>query len=287
MRFGSLYSYWGNAWDCDYLETARKMKLAGCDILEVGAGHLLEKPDTMWRELKAFADDTGMKLTANIGPAKEKDVASADPAVRRAGISFLSEIMKKMETLQMTELVGVQYTYWPNDFSDLDKPAIRARGVESCRILSKVAEDTGVTICQEVVNRFETHILNTCAEGIAFCDDVGSPNVKLLLDTFHMNIEEDNIANAIRQAGGYLGQLHVGEGNRKLPGMGSLPWKEIGAALKEIGFDGNVVMEPFLLQGGAVGESVKVWRDLSGGASQEELTEMLKEATAFLRAQFA
>lgn len=283
MKIGTLYSYWGNEWDCDYLETARKVRAAGCDVLEVGAGHLLEKPMEMWRELRAMADDCGLTLTANIGPAKQYDVASSDPAVRAAGVAFLSDIMKRMAQLNIRNLVGVQYTYWPNDFSDLDKPAIWARGVESSKKLAAVAADCNVLICQEVVNRFETHILNTCAEGIAFCQEVGSENVKLLLDTFHMNIEEDNIPAAIRQAGSWLGQLHVGEGNRKLPGMGSLPWAEIVQALRDIGFDGNLVMEPFLLQGGQVGRDIKVWRDLSGGADEARLSEMLKTSVAFLR----
>lgn len=282
MKIGTLYSYWGNEWDCDYLETARKVQDAGCQVLEIGAGHLLEKPMSMWKELRKVADDLGLTLTANIGPAKQYDVASADPTIRRAGIQYLSNIMEHMAQLQIRNLVGVQYTYWPNDFSDLDKPAIWARAVESVKELGTVAGNCGVLICQEVVNRFETHILNTCEEGLAFCRQVGSEHVKLLLDTFHMNIEEDSIPDAIRRAGSYLGQLHLGEGNRRLPGMGSLPWADIIQALKDIGFDGNLVMEPFLLQGGAVGKDIKVWRDLSNGADEAQMTQMLRKAVIYL-----
>lgn len=184
------------------------------------------------------------------------------------------------------KIVGVMYTYWPNDFSDLNKDEIWSRGVESVGKMAKTAEELGIEMCLEVVNRFETHILNTCEEGVKFCREVGSPNVKLLLDTFHMNIEEDNIAKAVRCAGNYMGELHVGEGNRKLPGQGALPWGEIGKALQEIGYEGSVVMEPFVKMGGQIGKDIKVWRDLSNGADEEKLSRELADSLAFLKSKF-
>ena len=286
MKFGTLYSYWGNEWNCDYSEVAERVKSLGFDILEIGAGHLLNMSDKDIDALRRLADKLGLELTCNIGPAKDKDVASSDPGVRKAGIEFLSNIMKKMKRLGSDRLVGVQYTYWPNDFTDLDKDAIWARGVESVKELAHVAENCGVHMCLEVVNRFETHILNTGAEALDFCKQVDHENVNILMDTFHMNIEEDNIPDAIRAVGSRLGHLHVGEGNRKLPGEGSLPWKEIGEALRSIKFDGGVVMEPFYLDGGQVGKDIKVWRDLSDGASRQEMDNKIAESLKFLRANF-
>lgn len=287
MEFGVLYSYWGNEWKCNYSETAKKISEAGFDIMEVGAGHLLEMSAQELDELKAVCGRLGLKTTANIGPPKAKDVASKDAETRKAGIQFLSDIMEKMNYIGCKKIVGVMYTYWPSDFSDLDKTALWARGVESVRTLGLTAEKLGIEMCLEVVNRFETTVLNTCEEGIRFCKDVDVSSVKLLLDTFHMNIEEDNIPNAIRGAGKYLGQLHVGEGNRKLPGQGSLPWVEIGKALRDIGFNSSVVMEPFVLQGGSVGKDIKVWRDLSNCADEEAMNRELAKSLAFLKKQFA
>ncbi len=287
MKYGVLYAYWKSEWRTDYKECLKKTKEAGFDIMEVGAGHLLDMSDGYLKELKAAADDLGMIITSNIGPAKDKDVASADPEVRKNGIRFLSDIMRQMDKVGSKSLVGVTYTYWPNDFSDLDKPALWARGVESVKKFGKVALDLGIDVCLEVVNRYETVTLNTAEEGIRFCDEVGNPNVKLLLDTFHMNIEEDNIAEAFRKTGRkYIGHIHVGEANRKLPGMGSLPWREIGRALADIGYDGNVVMEPFLRNGGSVAKDIKVWRDLTNGASEKELDRMLKDSLVFLKHEF-
>jgi D-psicose/D-tagatose/L-ribulose 3-epimerase len=286
MKFGTLYSYWGNEWKCDYFQTAKKIAGLGFDIMEVGAGHLVSMSDEELARLKGLARDLGLTITSNIGPAKDKDVAAADEATRVRGIQYLSDIMKAMDKLDSRRLVGVQYTYWPNDFTDLDKPAIWARGVESVKKLGKVAEQYNVEMCLEVVNRFETHILNTVDEANRFCDEVDHKNVIILLDTFHMNIEEDNIADAIRRAKSRLGQLHVGEGNRKLPGEGSLPWAEIGQALRDIRFDKSVVMEPFMLMGGRVGKDIKVWRDLSDGASPEEMDARIAASLKFLKKNF-
>ena len=236
--------------------------------------------------LRALAKDLGLTLTSNIGPAKDKDVAAVDEATRARGIQYLSDIMKAMDKLDSRTLVGVQYTYWPNDYTDLDKPAIWARGVESVKKLGKVAEQYNIEMGLEVVNRFETHVMNTVDEANQFCDEVGNDHVNILLDTFHMNIEEDNIPDAIRRAKNRLAQLHVGEGNRKLPGEGSLPWSEIGKALRDINFNKGIVMEPFLLMGGEVGKDIKVWRDLSDGATPQEMNDRIAKSLQFLKKNF-
>ena len=118
---------------------------------------------------------------------------------------------------------------------------------------------------------FEHFMMNTAAEGIAFCKQVDSPNCKLLLDTFHMNIEEDSLRDAILQSKGWLGHFHLGETNRRPPGEGRIPWPEIFSALREIDYQGAVTMEPFLVPGGEVGRDVSLYRDLLGSADRDEL----------------
>lgn len=286
MKFGTLYAYWTHEWSGDYKFFAKKVSDIGFDVLEISAGDLLKMSDSEIDELKALSKDLGIEISSNIGPAKKYDVASKEKSVRENGIEFLSNIMKKMDRLDSRSLVGVMYTYWPNDFSDLDKEAQWARGVESVKRMGKVAEELGIDFCLEVVNRFETNILNTAEEGVRYLKDVDCKSVKLLLDTFHMNIEEDNLYDAIITAGDYLGHLHVGEGNRKLPGQGHLPWKEIGMALNKIGFDKSVVMEPFVTMGGSVGSDIKVWRDLSNNADEKQLDKEIKASLEFLKDAF-
>ena len=286
MKFGTSFAYWTNEWTGDYKYFAKKVRALGFDVLEIAAGDLLKMSDGELEDLKALAKDLGLEICSNIGPPKRYDVASSDPAVRAAGIEFLTGIMKKMDRLDSRYLIGVTYTYWPNDYSDLDKGAIWARGVESVKTMGKTAQELGIYLCLEVVNRFETLVLNTAEEAVQFCNEVGNPNVKILLDTFHMNIEEDNLAEAIRSTGSLLAYMHIGEGNRKVPGQGHLPWAEMGKALRDIGFDSRVVMEPFVKQGGQVGKDIKVFRDLSGGADEAKMDAGIKAGLEFLKAKF-
>ena len=286
MKYGTLYSYWSHEWVCDYPEVAKKVRAAGCDILEVGAPHIAAMTDAQLAELKAAAEDNGLILTTNIGPSKDQDLASPDPAIRKNGLDFLTGVLRAMDKIGSKSLVGAMYSFWPCDFKYTDKEAAWDTSIAEMKKLATVAEDLGIDLCQEVLNRFETYIMTNAAEGVEYCKRVDSPRCKVLLDTFHMNIEEDNIPAAIRLTGDYLGHIHVGEANRKLPGQGSLDWKAIAAAVHDVHYDGNVVMEPFLLKGGSVGKDIKVWRDLSNGADEAKMDQMLADAVKFLHANF-
>ena len=98
-----------------------------------------------------------------------------------------------------------------------------------------------------------------------------------------MNIEEDSFADAIRTAKGLLGHFHIGECNRKTPGTGRMPWDEIFAALRETGYDGAVVMEPFIKMGGQVGRDIRMYRDVSAGADAAEMDRLAAASAAFVK----
>lgn len=152
--------------------------------------------------------------------------------------------------------------------------------------LADAAQNYGIELNCEVLNRFEQYLLNDAAEGVAFVKAVDKPNVKVMLDTFHMNIEEDDFASAIRSCEGYLGHFHIGEANRKVPQAGRMPWTEIAKALKDINYNGYLVMEPFVSPGGGVGEDIKVWRDLSDNADAAKLDQDITESVRFVREVF-
>ena len=286
MKFGVLYHYWGKDWSCDYTLTARRVKTAGFDLMEIGANHLYDMTLRELEALKAVSEELDLGLTANIGPARKYDLASKDPAVREAGVAYLTEIMKRMDFIGSRSLAGAMYSFWPGDFEETDKQAAWERSIPGMREVAKAAEALGVECSLEVLNRFESYILNTCKEGLEYVSRVGSKNVNLLLDTFHMNIEEDNIPDALRLAGGKLGHFHVGEGNRKLPGTGSLPWGEIGQALRDIHYEKAVVIEPFLRAGGEIAKPIHLWRDLTDGADEVTMNKNLQKSLAFLKEKF-
>jgi D-psicose/D-tagatose/L-ribulose 3-epimerase len=144
----------------------------------------------------------------------------------------------------------------------------------------KAAEGNSVIFNMEVVNRFEQFLLNTCDEALAYVEAVDSPNAMIMLDTFHMNIEEDFLGEAIQKAGDKLGHFHIGENNRMPPGYGHIPWTEVGAALRKINYQRYVVMEPFLMPGGEVGRDIKVFRDMS---VRLNLDDEARKALMFMR----
>ena len=137
----------------------------------------------------------------------------------------------------------------------------------------KVAEDCGVTYCVEAVNRFETCLINTAKEALDYVSEIDSKNIGVLLDTYHMNIEEASIGDAIRLVGDKLTSFHTGENNRTTPGKGHLNWDEIFSALSEIGYKNRIVCEPFVMQGGEVGRDIHVYRDLIDNPTEERIDQ--------------
>ena len=152
------------------------------------------------------------------------------------------------------------------------------------REIIKVAEDNGVTYCVEAVNRFETCLINTAQEALDYVAEVDSPNIGVLLDTYHMNIEENSIGDAIRLVGDKLTSFHTGENNRTAPGRGHLNWDEIFGALAEIGYKNRIVCEPFVMQGGEVGRDIKVFRDLLENPTEERIDAEAKYILDFEKA---
>lgn len=284
MKYGIYYAFWEHRWGVDYLPYVPKVKKLGFDCLEVSAASFPETSIEEMKQLKQAAEDNGILLTAGYGPQADEDVASDDPAVVENGLKMYRNRFEKMEAAGIRYIGGALYTYWPVDYSKpVDKPATRARAVEGTARAARIAQEYGITIGLEVMNRFEGYLINTAQECVDFIHDVGEDNVKVMLDTFHMNIEEDSFRQAILTAGELLGHLHVGEANRRLPGQGRLPWDEIGGALQEIGYDGTVVMEPFIMEGGQIGQEVKVWRDLSAGATVAQMDQMAADSVRFLK----
>jgi D-psicose/D-tagatose/L-ribulose 3-epimerase len=284
MKHGIYYAFWENEWNADFRYYIDKAAKIGFDVLEIAAHHINNYSPGQLVEIRQCARDNNIILTAGIGPTKEKNLASADASVRQAGADFFRETLTNIAKLDVHLIGGALYSYWPIDYSKpVDKAGDRARGIEGIRGIADFANDLGIDLCLEVLNRFENHVLNTAAEGVAFVREVGKPNVKVMLDTFHMNIEEDSIGGAIRTAGPLLGHLHTGECNRRVPGKGRIPWREIGEALRDIGYDGSIVMEPFVKTGGTVGSEIKVWRDLSQGADEARMDRDARDALTFSR----
>lgn len=287
MKFGTYFAYWEKEWDADYAAYCKKVSDLGFDILEVAAGGLAGKTDAELYEIRQAARDNGIEITSCIGLPPQYNTSSEDETIRRAGVEYLKRIMDAMYKVDSHILGGIIYAYWPCDYS---KPIHKARAweaaVKSMREAADTAKSLEITLVMETVNRFEQYIINSAAEAVRFVQEIEAENAKVMLDCFHMNIEEDFLGDAIRQTGNYLGHFHIGEANRKVPGQGHMPWAEMGDALRDIGYEAAVVMEPFVKEGGTVGSDIKVWRDLSNGADERQMDEAIRESLQFVKKQF-
>lgn len=288
MKYGIYFAYWEKMWGVDQKQYVKKVKELGFDGLEISCAMLKNIEQKELVEFRKMAEDAGVILTAGYGPNASENLGSADEAVQKHAIEFYTDILKKLEILDIHTMGGGIYSYWPVDYSKpIDKEGDWARSVANVKKVGKIARECGVDYCLEVFNRFEGYLLNTCAECKQFVEEVGEPAVKIMLDTFHMNIEEDDLCAAIRLAGDKLGHFHVGENNRRLPGKGNMPWHAIGESLRSIGYDKNIVMEPFVRMGGKIGSDIKVWRDMSRSASIEQLDHDAKGSVEYLRYVFS
>ncbi|MBR2036615.1 MAG: sugar phosphate isomerase/epimerase [Lachnospiraceae bacterium] len=275
-KLGIFVNFWEKKWGIDYRYYIDKVQKLGYDILEFQAQPLLEMTNEECRAIKKYADERGIKLSYSLGLNPKYDISNPVKEVRAGGIKYLSNIVRKIAVMEGELFSGVTYAGWgiPSYFVDeAEKEALYCRSVESMKEVMKVAEKEGVTVCCEAVNRFESPLVNTAAEAIRYADLVDSKNIGIHLDTYHMNIEENNIGDAIRLVGKRLRHFHTGENNRNVPGRGHLDWDEIFKALKDIDYKNDIVSEPFLMMGDEVGYDIRVWRPILENPTEERLDQ--------------
>lgn len=181
---------------------------------------------------------------------------------QRTGLKYMKTLIDQMVDLDCPSLIGPVYSA-VGRADAVPAKEYRAQWktvVKNLKELAAYAEEKGRTICLEPLNRFETDFINTCDQGLKMINDVGSPALKLHLDTFHMNIEEKNQAKAIRKAGKALGHFHACGSDRGTPGGDHIDWKPITAALKAIRYKGDVVIESFTTDVKVIARAAAIWR---------------------------
>lgn len=257
----------------------------GFDCLEVPPDCFLERRDEL-REFKKKAEEKGVEIIFNCSFPPDCDMASQEKHIREQGKEYLKSILGLMAEEEIGLLNGICYTKWPAYRTEVLPMAEKERILErAAGCLRKAAEEikgTKIEIALEPLNRFEGYLINTAQEGVKFCEMIENPQIGLLLDGFHMSMEENSIEEAVRTAGPYLKHLHLAENNRNLPGTGTFPWERFFYMLKEISYQGRLDIEAFITAGGSVSASVGLWRELDAGASREEQDRMLCKALRFI-----
>jgi len=282
-ELGIFFAYWLRNWgEADLSELTVRASNLGFDVLGLHSDVVMDLSPKERDKLRETGREEGIEFTFCTGLSEENDISSPDPQARKAGIEHLQKSIEMIADLGGDTFSGIIHGSWglPAEGGMVDKPAYLERSIESMRQVVKTAEEQGVCCNVEVVNRFENFMINTCEEALEYIEAVDSPNMKMLLDTYHMNIEEDSLKEAIVEAGDQLGHFHVGENNRKPPGQGGhIDWDGVFEGLREIDYEGKIVMEPFLLSGGDVASDIMTWRDM---AEKDELDEKARKARAFI-----
>jgi D-psicose/D-tagatose/L-ribulose 3-epimerase len=196
---------------------------------------------------------------------------------QQTGMKYLKTLIDQMVVLGCPSLIGPVYSE-TGRADAVPKPEYKKQWkivVKNLKELSRYAEERGKQICLEPLNRFETDFINTCDQALQMVKDVRSPALKVQLDTFHMNIEEKNQAAAIRKAGKNLGHLHACGCDRGTPGNDHIDWPGIAAALKEIDYQGDIVIEGFATHVKMIAKAASVWRQFEP-TNEEIATKGLK-----------
>lgn len=241
VQLGVHSMVWAGGWGPQEREHAvRSSAEAGYGVIEVTAPDPSQLDAGATRELLR---EYGLRATCSLGLQPETDVASEDPDVVARGREVLAGALEVVRAMEGDVLCGVIHqalTRHTRPLSDLG----RRHAVETMAWLCEQAGD-GITVAVEVVNRYESNLLNTTEQALAFVEEVGASNLGIHLDAYHMNIEEAGLRRAIELAGDRLAYFHVGESHRGAPGTGSVPWDEVWQGLAAIGYDGKVTFESF------------------------------------------
>lgn len=213
-------------------------------------------------KLATLAKSLDVEIGVTMGLPLDKDISSEDPAAVAAGAAMLADAVHAVRDIGGNKLGGILYSA----HTKYNRQPTKRGWDNSVATIAKVADtarDSGVDLVLEVVNRFETNLLNTTAQGLKFIEETGSSHVRLHLDTFHMNIEEANPAAAIRLAGDKIGYFHIGESNRGYLGDGVINFDLIFDALLDINYSRDIVFESFSTTVVDEGLSLAcaIWRD--------------------------
>jgi D-psicose/D-tagatose/L-ribulose 3-epimerase len=232
----------------------------GFDLLEISLHDSLNLDVAAARAQLTAA---GLKVACSRGLAFDADVSSEDPAVVERGEKLLHDSLAVTAELGGTHFTGALYSALGKYGHPLTAGG-RANVVSVLSRLAKEARAKGMTLGLEICNRYETNVINTAHDALRLADDIGEDNVLIHLDTYHMNIEEDDLVRPVREVADRLGYVHIGENHRGYLGSGHLDFTSFFHALADIGYTGPITFESFssAVVASGLSNDLAIWRNL-------------------------
>lgn len=244
FKFGVASLIWTEDFTEKDLPLIEKAKELGFDVLDINVAHPERFPaEKVGEKIK----EVEIEVVTTIGMPQDSNIIHPDPTVRKQGLATLKKMVDINAEIGSEIIAGVIYASWGYITG---KPRTEEEwkwSVENMREAAEYAKSKGdILLAVEPVNRFETHFINIAEDAVEYCKEIGTGNMKILLDAFHMIREEMNFTDAVNICGReYLGYVHVCENNRGIPGTGLVPWREFFTALKNIDYDGPLSIESF------------------------------------------
>lgn len=226
-------------------------------------------------------EKNGIGINLSFGLDADSDISSGDPEKAARGKKRLEDALSVARDLGATHVCGILHSAFQKNVVPTTAEGVKM-SVDIIREVAGPAAANGITIGLEVVNRYESNVLNTASQGVEFCKRVDAPNVKVHLDVYHMNIEESDVSKAIRDTGAYLGYFHTGDSHRGYMGSGSIDLARVFRALVEANYTGPITFESFSSR--VVGQPLEgilgIWRNL-----WEDGHDLASHALMYTRAQ--
>jgi len=260
MKYGVNTFIWRSEFQAGDVSLFPRIREGGFDGVEIPVINPGSLPSAV---IRRGLEDHGLECTACSVLPGGLSLISDDASVRRRALDQLKSCVEAAAIIGARILAGPLYS--PVGYLSGVRRTREEwqRLVECYRALSGFLAGHGVTIAIEPLNRFETYFLNTVADAVTLCGEIGVPEVGILFDTFHANIEEKDVAFACRAAGPHLKHVHACENDRGTPGTGHVDWPGVFASLRAAGYDGWLVIESFGFSLGELSSAAAIWRDLA------------------------
>ena len=279
MKIGMNLALWTDTLSEDCLPLLEKCKDIGYDMVELPVFDTDLKVAATWGKR---LDELGLERSGGCAFGPDHNMIDPDPKVRRCGIDA------GKATLDFTSVVGARILigHLPSALGLFTGQGPTQQewnwGIEAIQELSEYADKLDITIGLEAVNRFECYLFNCMADTLRFVKGVNHKRCQLMYDTFHANIEEKDVAAAIRSVKEHLVHVHISECDRSTPGQGGIRWEETFDALHEIDYQGYLVCEAFGAALPKLAAATKIWRNMF-----ESADKLAQEAYDFMKKQIA
>jgi D-psicose/D-tagatose/L-ribulose 3-epimerase len=260
MKFGVNTFIWADRFGREQIPLLARIKEAGFDGLEIP---LFRPADLQDSELQRAIAASGLECTVCSVLPEGLNTISDDAEVRKQTLAHLKACVRAVAEIGSKLMAGPLYApvgYLPGRRRN---PAEWTFAVDAFSQLGASLDEFGVSLAIEPLNRYETYFLNTAADAVALCTEISNPRIGMLFDTYHANIEEKNVAEAIRRAGSRIFHFHSCENDRGTPGSGHIDWQAVFAALRAVGYDRWLTIESFGFSLGALSAAASIWRDLA------------------------